>query len=86
MEAKVGWGRVALRGLAAAAVGSGCQILPTEEDGGVTTDRMVPRSWKGNPWGPEADAARRRGELPTVPIRPDLVGCESAGRAARATA
>jgi hypothetical protein len=40
---------------------------------GEVTDRMVPRQWKGNPWGPEADGARRCGRLPAIPYNPPMV-------------
>ena len=35
-------------------------------DGKESTDRLVPAEYKGNPWGPEANAARKAGELPPV--------------------
>ena len=39
---------------------------------GETTDMMVPWSWHGNPWGPQANAARETGEIPVVPNNPNM--------------
>jgi Permuted papain-like amidase enzyme, YaeF/YiiX, C92 family len=47
---------------------------------GETTDKMVPRGWRGNPWGPAANAARARGEIPVVPNNPEMTAWESWGR------
>ncbi len=47
---------------------------------GETTDRMVPPSWKGNPWGPQANEARARGTLPSVPNNPDMDVWQAWGR------
>ncbi len=47
---------------------------------GETTDRMVPRSWKGNPWGPQANAARAAGTIPSVPNNPEMIAWEGWGR------
>ena len=35
-------------------------------DGKESTDRLVPPGYKGNPWGPEANAARKAGLFPPV--------------------
>jgi hypothetical protein len=35
-------------------------------DGKEPTDRLVPETWKGNPWGPEATRARETGEIPPI--------------------
>src|SRR5262249_26069956 len=59
---------------AALLAGAGCR------GAGEATDRMVPRWWRGNPWGPAANAARLRGEIPTVPNNPDMVTWEDWGR------
>lgn len=37
-----------------------------------TTDTMVPWTWRGNPWGPQANAARHAGAIPTVPDNPEM--------------
>ncbi len=77
MDAQGGgrWVRGGARGRAATALivvaltagtGLGCR------GAGEATDTMVPRWWRGNPWGPAANAARVRGELPTVPNNPDM--------------
>ena len=49
---------------------------------GETTDKMVPRGWRGNPWGPAANAARARGEIPVVPNNPEMdrLGSRGGGR------
>ncbi|WP_406700506.1 YiiX/YebB-like N1pC/P60 family cysteine hydrolase [Singulisphaera sp. Ch08] len=48
---------------------------------GDVTGRMVPHSWRGNPWGPDAEAARRFGRLPTIPSSPPMCVWESWARA-----
>ncbi len=48
--------------------------------GGETTDLMVPRSWKGNPWGPRANLARQAGEMPDVPNNPEMAAWDEWGR------
>ncbi|MDB5349859.1 MAG: Orthopoxvirus protein of unknown function [Planctomycetota bacterium] len=55
--------------------GAGCR------GAGETTDKMVPRGWKGNPWGPRANAARARGQIPPVPYNPDMVAWDDWARA-----
>jgi len=35
-------------------------------DGLESTDRLVPTGFKGNPWGPQANAARKAGQFPPV--------------------
>lgn len=49
--------------------------------GGDLTSQMVPRSWRKNPWGPEAEAARRCGRLPTIPSNPPMSAWDAWGRA-----
>ena len=73
-------GRFAAWGLVAVLLGTGCQNLRDENDGGPSTTHMVPRSWRGNPWGPQANAARQAGLLPVAPTHPDLVGWDHWGR------
>jgi hypothetical protein len=41
-----------------------------DDRGKEPTDRLVPASWQGNPWGPAATAARKSGELPPIPETP----------------
>jgi hypothetical protein len=36
------------------------------------TDRMKPPTWTGNFWGPAADRARLTGELPPLPVDPEM--------------
>ncbi len=55
-------------------LGGGCRMP------GIDTDRLVPRGWKGNPWGPAANAARARGELPTIPQNPDMAAWDDWSR------
>lgn len=44
------------------------------------TDRLVPMTWQGNPWGPEANAARESGELPSIAKTPAMLAWDSWGR------
>lgn len=37
-----------------------------KHDGLESTDRLVPPGFKGNPWGPQANAARKAGQFPPV--------------------
>lgn len=66
--------RVAVGAVLAMLAGAGCRSTCE------TTDRLVPRSWTGNPWGPEANAARRRGAIPTVPNHPEMAAWATWGR------
>ena len=54
--------------------GSGCRSPCLD------TDRLVPRDWKGNPWGPAANSARGKGEIPLVPSNPEMATWDSWGR------
>ena len=47
---------------------------------GDVTSRMVPPGWKGNPWGPEAEAARRCGQIAPVPVSPTMAAWDAWGR------
>ena len=58
----------------ALAAGAGCRGT------GETTDTMVPRGFRGNAWGPQANAARARREIPTVPNNPDMAVWDDWGR------
>ncbi|MFO0907316.1 MAG: YiiX/YebB-like N1pC/P60 family cysteine hydrolase [Isosphaeraceae bacterium] len=55
-------------------LGSGCRIATQN------TDLMVPRGWRGNAWGPKANAARASGEIPDVPSNPDMLAWDAWGR------
>lgn len=46
----------------------------------LDTDLLVPRGWKGNPWGPEANAARQRGAIPSLPSNPEMADWDAWGR------
>lgn len=48
---------------------------------GETTDHMVPRWYKGNAWGPKANADREAGVLPTIPNNPEMTAWAAWGRA-----
>ena len=48
---------------------------------GETTDRLVPRGFRGNAWGPQANAMRARGEIPIVPNNPEMAAWEVWGKA-----
>jgi hypothetical protein len=54
--------------------GSGCRTP------GIDTDRLVPRGWRDNPWGPKSNAARLRGTLPNIPNNPDMAAWEDWAR------
>jgi hypothetical protein len=49
-------------------------------DGKEPTDRLVPPSWQGNPWGPAATKARRTGELEPIPMTPVMKQWDAWGR------
>jgi hypothetical protein len=36
------------------------------------TDRLIPETWQGNPWGPEAMRARESGEIPPIVLTPQM--------------
>jgi hypothetical protein len=52
-----------------------------EHDGKEPTDRLVPATWQGNPWGPEAMRAREAGELPPIVLTPLMKQWEAWGKA-----
>jgi hypothetical protein len=45
-------------------------VVLTGHDGKEPTDRLIPDTWQGNPWGPEATRARQTGAIPPVPMTP----------------
>jgi hypothetical protein len=47
-------------------------VLYHGHDGKEPTDRLIPPGWQGNPWGPVATRARETGELPTIPMTPQM--------------
>ena len=54
---------------------AGCRGAPVSG-----TNRMVPRGWKGNPWGPSANEARRTGAMVAVPTNPEMDAWTAWGR------
>lgn len=44
------------------------------------TDRLIPPGYKGNPWGPAANAAREAGELPPIEMTPKMKEWDQWGR------
>jgi hypothetical protein len=50
-------------------------------DGKEPTDRLIPESWKGNPWGPEAMLARETGAIPPIVLTPAMKQWDEWGRA-----
>jgi len=42
----------------------------SSHDGKEPTDRLIPETWQGNPWGPEATRARETGEIPPIVLTP----------------
>jgi hypothetical protein len=51
-------------------------------DGLEPTDRLVPKGYVGNPWGPAADEARKTGALPPIQDTPLMVQWDQWGRKA----
>lgn len=49
-------------------------------DGLEPTDRLIPPGWQGNPWGPEATAARAAGTIPPIVKTPKMVEWETWGK------
>src|SRR5512135_2773282 len=47
-----------------------CVMVLFGRDGKEPTDRLVPPSWQGNPWGPAATRARQMGEIEPIPMTP----------------
>jgi len=45
-------------------------LVFNSDDGKEPTDRLIPATWEGNPWGPEATRARETGEIPPVAVTP----------------
>ena len=54
---------------------AGCRGL------GDITAKMVPPDWRGNPWGPEAEEARRCGRIAPVPFSPPMTAWDDWARA-----
>jgi len=49
-------------------------------DGKEATDRLVPRGFVGNPWGPVATRLREAGQLPQVVMTPEMARWDAWGR------
>jgi hypothetical protein len=49
-------------------------------DSQEATDHLVPATWSGNPWGPEANLARQNGTLPQVEATPQMKQWDDWGR------
>jgi hypothetical protein len=45
-------------------------LFNDRNDGKEPTDRLIPATWQGNPWGPEATHAREIGEIPPIESTP----------------
>src|SRR4051812_36071523 len=56
-------------------------VMFNGHDGKEPTDRLIPDTWQGNPWGPEATRARARGEIPPVAMTPRMVEWAAWGKA-----
>jgi hypothetical protein len=50
-------------------------------DGKEPTDRLIPETWQGNPWGPEAMRARQAGDIPAIAMTPGMDQWEAWGKA-----
>jgi hypothetical protein len=55
-------------------------LLLNANDGKEATDKLVPSTWKGNPWGPAATHARESGELPPIEMTPLMQQWDRWGR------
>ncbi len=50
-------------------------------DGKEPTDRLIPPTWQGNPWGPEAVKARQTGDIPNIELTPSMKQWDGWGKA-----
>jgi hypothetical protein len=57
-----------------------CVSVLFARDGKEPTDRLVPPSWQGNPWGPAATKARETGELDPIPMSPAMKQWDAWGK------
>jgi len=55
-------------------------LLLGGHDGKEATDRLVPETWRGNPWGPEATRARATGAIPPIASTPGMERWDAWGR------
>ena len=51
-----------------------------ERGAAEATDQMTPPGWAGNPWGPLATRARFAGELPPIPMSPQMTKWDQWGK------
>src|SRR3954452_12288374 len=51
------------------------------QDGKEATDRLIPETWRGNPWGPEATRARATGAMPPIAPTPGMKRWDAWGKA-----
>jgi Permuted papain-like amidase enzyme, YaeF/YiiX, C92 family len=58
-----------------------CVTVLFGHDGKEPTDRLVPPSWQGNPWGPAAMKARQSGAIEPIPMTPLMKQWEAWGKA-----
>ena len=56
-------------------------LLQNGHDNLEPTDRLVPAGFQGNAWGPEANEARKTGELPPLPVTSPMKGWDTWGKA-----
>jgi hypothetical protein len=50
-------------------------------DGKEPTDRLIPGTWQGNPWGPEATRARATRAIPPIALTPKMEQWDAWGKA-----
>jgi len=55
-------------------------ISNDQYDGKEPTDRLIPETWQGNPWGPEAARARLSGEIPPIVLTPQMKQWDAWGK------
>jgi hypothetical protein len=55
-------------------------FISSSHDGNEVTDRMAPRSWRGNAWGPAATLARATGIFRPIAMTPAMKQWDTWGR------
>jgi hypothetical protein len=55
-------------------------LFNDRHDGKEPTDRLIPATWQGNPWGPEATRARETGEIPAIALTPTMKQWDAWGK------
>jgi hypothetical protein len=56
-------------------------LFNDRHDGKEPTDRLIPATWQGNPWGPGAARARETGVIPPIRLTPQMTQWDTWGKA-----